>query len=212
MRHNVFTSVFVGFILSFSAVDLPAQDAETDNTSQPRFPSPNGRYGMLLTEDPSGDAEKTRIELVELATKRVLAELREEDDWPDAATNANLEWSKDSTRVAAYKGGRRGGTTRLFVREGDGFVEVKLPELPVLPDEESAEVRKKHPGGFGHAITIRDLDFVRWLKSGVILDLRNCWSGPTGSVRHNIRMTFEIDAQHKARITSVERKETFDKD
>ena len=76
------------------------------------------------------------------------------------ATGAKLFWSADSKRVAAYAGWKRGGATRIFVRDGGGFAEVKVPQLPDLPDEVSAEVLKKHPGGFPQAITIGDLTFV----------------------------------------------------
>lgn len=207
-----FASVLVIIALSAFAAEPSSQGNEADDISQPRFPSPDGRYGLLLTEDPSGDFEKIRIDLVELGTKRVLAELREEDDWPDAARNADLKWSKDSKRVAAYKGERRGGTTRLYIRERDGFAEIQLPELPELPDTPSAAITKKSEGGFPRAITMRDLVFVRWLSSGgVVMDLNNCWGGPSGTFGWEIRMTIDIDAQRKATIKNVVKRERFDK-
>ncbi len=125
--------------------------------------------------------------------------------------SAKLAWSADSQRVAAYAGWKRGGTTRLFVRDGDGFSEVKLPELPDLSDEASPAFAKKHKEGFPRAITIGDLSFVRWLKSGVVLLLHNCWGGNSGSWGWHITITIDIDSQRRATIKKVVKKETFDK-
>lgn len=114
--------------------------------------------------------------------------------------------------MAFSKGRRRGGTTTIFARAGDGFAEVKLPDLPDLPDEPSPAVAKKNKDGFGRGITIRDLSFVRWLKSGgVVLELSNCWGGSSGTWGWHITITIDIDSHRKATIKDVVKKETFNK-
>ncbi len=61
-------------------------------------------------------------------------------------------------------------------------------------------------------ITIGDLTFVRWLKSGgVILRSNNCWGGENGTWGWQITITLEIDSQRQATIKKVEKKETFEK-
>lgn len=213
MHLKALISVFSAIALNAFAAETSYQDDESTDLYGPRSISPDGRYALLVTEGPGGDSEKDRVQLIELSTRRGLAELREPGDEFNVSIKAKLFWSEDSKRVAAHTGWKRGGTTRISVREGDGFAEVRLPALPHLPDEPSAEVLKKHPGGFPRPRIIEDLTFVRWLDSGgVILDLSNCWGGETGTMSRNIRVTIEIDAQRKARITSSDKKETFDKD
>ncbi len=203
---------FVLFAITLSAFAAePSKDSEED-ADGPRFPSPDGRYALLVTDDPGDNSEKDRVELIELATKRVLVPLREAGDEYNVSTKAKLDWSADSQRVAAYAGWKRGGTTRLFMREGDGFSEVKLPDLPTLPDQPSPAIAKKNKEGFPRAITIGDLSFVRWLKSGgVVLQLNNCWGGASGTWGWHITITIEIDAHRQAKIKNVVRKETFEK-
>ncbi|HWM23239.1 MAG TPA: hypothetical protein VNP98_00315 [Chthoniobacterales bacterium] len=178
-----------------------------------RSPSPNGRYTMLVARDPDDEMEKERIELIELPAKRVLVVLSDPEYMPLYPTrDATLHWFQDSQRVAFSRGGRRGGTTTIFARKGDGFAEVKLPELPDLPDEPNAAFAKKSKEGFSRGITIRDLSFVRWLKSGgVVLELSNCWGGSSGTWGWHITFTIEIDSHRRATIKDVVKKEIFDK-
>jgi hypothetical protein len=211
MVMKIFVPLFLAITLSAFAAEPSQDNEENSEWLRPRFLSPDHRYALLVTEDPSGDSEKDRVELIELATKRVLVSLREAGDEYNVTIKAKLAWSADSQRVAAYAGWKRGGTTRLFMREGDGFAEVKLPDLPDLPDEASPAMAKKHKEGFPRAITIRDISFVRWLKSGVVLELHNCWGGESGNWGWHITITIDIDSQRRARIKNVVKKETLDK-
>ncbi len=56
---------------ALAAEAAPASDGDPDG-SGPRFVSPDGRYGLLVTTDPAGDSASDRVELIELATKRSL--------------------------------------------------------------------------------------------------------------------------------------------
>jgi hypothetical protein len=207
---KAFLLVLLGAVWSAVAAE-PPQATEDSEASAPRFPSPDGRYAMLVTEDPGGESQKDRVELIELPTKRVLALLSDPEDETENSRSAKLQWSADSRRVAAYTGFKRGGATRIFVRDGDGFTEVKLPALPDLPDEPSAAIMKKNPEGFSRAITIRSLDFVRWLKSGVVLQLYNCWGGLNGTWGWHITITIDVDAQGRATIRKVAKRETVER-
>lgn len=212
MRLKTFSCISFALTLAVLAAQPSQENDEDEEWLRPRFLSPDHRYALLVREDPGGDSKKDRVELIELATKRVLVPLRDAGDEYNVPMKAKLAWSADSQRVAAYAGWKRGGTTRLFIREGDGFSEVKLPELPDLPDEPSPTVAKQNKEGFPRAITIGDLGFVRWLKSGgVVLLLNNCWGGITGTCGWEITVTIEIDSQRQATIRKVEKKEKFDK-
>ncbi len=78
MLPKVSASVFLALTLSASAAE-PSDEYE-EEWLRPRFLSPDHRYALLVTEDPGGDSEKDRVELIELATKRVLVPLRDAGD------------------------------------------------------------------------------------------------------------------------------------
>lgn len=210
---TVFTSVFVAMALSGFAAEPSSQDDENADLSAPRFISPDGSYGLLVTKDPEGDSYKDRVELIELATKRSLIVLSDPER-PELSRKARLDWSTDSKRVAAYTGTRVDGDTRIFVREGDGFVEVKLPELPDLPnpEEPSAAFQKKHKFKFLKWINAGSVKFVRWLEPGnVELQAYNEVATVGGGVfRAQINATIAIDSEHHAVIKKVVREENFD--
>ncbi len=189
----------------------PATDESTDG-SGPRFISPDGRYGLLVTKDPAGNSMSERVELIELATKRSLVVLNDPEA-PERSDKARLDWSKDSKRVASFTGTRVDGSTSILVREGDGFAAVKLPKLPELPNpEESAAFGKKHKFKFLKWITTDSLEFVRWLPSGdVELKYYNLVATKEGGgFRSQINVTVAIDSKNHATLKKVSREEAVE--
>ncbi|MEO7723531.1 MAG: hypothetical protein ABIU29_02395, partial [Chthoniobacterales bacterium] len=77
MYLKAFISVCFATALSAFAAEPLSQGDEGADLDGPRFTSPYSRYAMLVTEDPGGNSEKDRVQLIELSTKRVLTELRE---------------------------------------------------------------------------------------------------------------------------------------
>ena len=207
---TILTSLFVATTVSgFAAEPTPEEDEDADLTA-PRFISPDGKYGLLVTSEAEGDSGRDRVELIEVATKRSLIVLSDPDS-PELSREARLDWSKDSNRVAAYTGTRVSGYTRIFSREGDAFVEVKLPKLPDLPNLErpSAAFRKKHKFKFLKWITTDTLEFVRWLDSGD-LELQAYNEAATedgGGFRAEINLTLAIDSKHRATLKRAVREE-----
>jgi hypothetical protein len=198
--------------LSGVAAERLSQDNdENADPAAPRFISPDGRYGLLVTEQTKGDLQEDRVELIEVATKRSLVVLSDPER-PERPDKARLDWAADSQRVAAYTGTRVDGYTRIFVREGDNFVEVDLPKLPDLPDPETdAAFRKKKKVKFLKWIDTGSVEFVRWLKSGVELKYSNeVETEEGGAFRAEIDATIEIDSQRRARLKKVVRKESFE--
>jgi len=203
LRICAFTSAL--FVIAASAVATqPPRDEEKVDPSAPRFVSPDGRYGLLVTDD--------RVELIEVTTRRSLVVLSDPER-PERSEEARLDWSKDSQMVAAYTATRMDGSTRLFTREGDSLVEVKLPELPELPDPESnAAFRKKHKFRFRKWINTGSLEFVRWLKSGEV-ELKSYNEVATaegGGFRAQINAIIAIDSKHHATLKKVVREEKFE--
>jgi hypothetical protein len=162
--------------------------------------------------DPAGSSNNDRVELIELPTKRSLAVLSDSER-PERPDKARLDWSPDSKMVAAYTATRMDGSTRIFAREADTFVEVKLPDLPELPDPEtSAAFRKKHKFKFLKWINTGSLEFVRWLKSGE-LELKSYNEVATADgrgFRAQINAVVAIDSKHHATSKKVVREETFE--
>jgi hypothetical protein len=206
----VAASLFVVTTLSgFAAEKSPAEDEDVDSAA-PRFISPDGRYGLLVTSDAEGDSGNDRVELIELATKRSLIVLSDPES-PELSRDARLDWSGDSKRVAAYTATRVSGFTRIFSRDGETFVEVKLPKLPDLPDLEraSAAFRKKHKFKFLKWITTDTLEFVRWLDSGDV-ELQAYNEAATedgGGFRAQINLTLAIDTKNRATLKKAVREE-----
>ena len=210
-RVGAFQSAF--FCLAVLCGSAPAAEpsAESQQSSAPQFISPDGSCGLLVTHETVDDVSQDRVELIELATKRSLAVLSDPER-PEIASKARLDWSKDSKRVAAYTGTRVDGSTRIFVREGNGFVEVTLPDLPDLPnpEEPSPEFRKKHKFKFLKWIDAGSLKFVRWLESGDV-ELQSTNEVATvggGTFRAEINATIAIDSKHQATLKNVVRKES----
>lgn len=94
--------------------------------------------------------------------------------------------------------------------QGKVVSEAELPELPDLPEEPSPAIAAKNTEGFTRAITMDELSFVRWLKSGgAVLKLHNCWGGPSGNWGWHFTVALEIDSQRRATIKKVEKKDIF---
>jgi hypothetical protein len=194
-----------------AAAAQPLAEYDGDRSGRKtRYPSPDGRYALLITH--AEEKGEDRVEIIELATERVAVLLSDPDAVTERSSDAKLDWSPDSRRVAAYTGGRRGGYTRIFVREGKDLKEVKMPDLPALPEKPGAEMAKKHKWEFVRFITVSDLSFVRWLKDGgVVLESSNYLSGTTGTFGWTYEFTLRIDATRKAKLLSVKKSEIFDK-
>ncbi|MEP6955314.1 MAG: hypothetical protein ABI883_00695 [Chthoniobacterales bacterium] len=194
-----------------------AGDWKEAGASGMRYRSPDGRYGLRVTDEPESLAPgalrgNDRVELIELATKRALVLLSDHDPeaGPEQSGDARLDWSADSQRVAAYTGGKHEGQTRIFVRDGDGFVEVKLPELPELPEKPSPAFAKKHKFKSLKTGVNDKLVFVRWSETGDLeLKLYNFFPavGPGPGLGWEINLTVAIDSKHQAKLKNVVKKE-----
>jgi hypothetical protein len=206
---GVVSCFFLAIAVAVGVAEPSPQDDENADPSAPRFLSPDGRYGLLVRADPEGGE---RVELIEVATKRSLVVLSDPER-PEISSKARLDWSKDSKMVAAYTATRVDGFTDIYGREGDGFVKVKLPKLPELPnpEEPSVEFRKKHKFKFLKWIDTGTLEFVRWLEPGVV-ELRYSNEVATaggGSFSAEINATVAIDSKHHdATLKKVTRKES----
>src|SRR4030095_6481078 len=86
--------------------------------------SPDGRFALQL----SADQDQFELGLVNLGTHKEMVSLASLGS--PYAKGSHLIWSPDSKRVAFTEDSRRGGSITVYQQKGDGFEEVKLPEMP----------------------------------------------------------------------------------
>jgi hypothetical protein len=210
LRIHRFCGVAIALVLAvLSFATAPTRAQEDNDDADIAFPSPNKRYALSLKNETRGNEVVDRVEIIELATKRPVARLDDPEDGTAIAERTRLDWSPDSKRVAAYTGGFRGGSTRIFVEKDQGLTEVRLPELPDLPEGPSKEVAKKHKEGFPIPGTVSALTFARWTDAGVVLNLGNFWKSRQGfSLCWDIEIVLAIDAKNRAKIVKTTKKET----
>jgi hypothetical protein len=203
-----FASCCLSVLMASALAAEPLEEFDGDPSGRKtRYPSPDGRYSLLITY--AKEPEVDKIEIIELPTQRVIAVLSDPPVITHRTSDAKLYWSSDSQQVAAYVGGRHGGSTRIFVRDGKDLKEVKLPALPEPPDQPSAEEIKKHPWELRRVITLGNLSFLRWVKDGVVLVASNRFGGTTGTYGWAYELTITIDARRRAKLTNVKKSGGF---
>jgi lipoprotein NlpI len=149
--------------------------------------SPDGRFALQL----SADQDQFELGLIDLGTHKELLSLNSLGS--PYANHSSLLWSPDSKRVAYTEDSRRGGYTTVYQQKGNGFEEVKLPELP---DCEAKHVQKVYEAS---------LSAERWLNASTLLLLsRGGWTtedGGDGECEESVTIAF--DAKGKASIQNV---------
>jgi lipoprotein NlpI len=149
--------------------------------------SPDGRFALQL----SADEDAFELGLIDLGTDKELVSLA---SWGSPyANHSSLLWSPDSKRVAYTGDSRRGGYTTVHQQKGDGFEDVKLPELP---DCEAKHVQKVYEAS---------LSAERWPNASTLVLLkRSGWTTENGGddeCEKSVTITF--DAKGKASIQKV---------
>jgi hypothetical protein len=209
--------IIVCLLSSFAVCSAAVEPIEpydfVQSVRKSRYPSPDERFALLITYA-EGEQVSDRIELIEMATERVVADLSDSkvNSQDVSSNNVSLLWSADSTRVAASLGGRRSSRTRIFIRTDDRFQEVALPKLPDIPDTPSEATKKKYDWEYIKFITVLDVSPVRWLKSGGLeLSMSRVLSGTSGLLGWYGTVTISINAKHEAKIQRFDMREKFQK-
>lgn len=154
--------------------------------------SPDGRFALQL----SADQDAFELGLIDLGTRKELVSLASLGS--PYAKHSHLIWSPDSKRVAYTEDSRRGGYTTVYQQKGDGFEEVKLPELP---DCEAKHVQKVYEAS---------VSAERWLNASTLMLLsRGGWTtedGGDGECEKSVTITFNANGKpsiQKVRSTSA---------
>jgi len=155
-RHTIFALLLAWWV----------SDGVAENNSTIRFPSPDGRFALRVTND-------LKVDLIDQASGNVVLELptplRKED---------KVIWSADSKWLAfnhrgnetAELTGASGKTTEVTVYfwNGASFEKVKLPELPEPQLQLKSYKKAGHPFGRELHFDKDDVTPLRWLKSGAL--------------------------------------------
>ena len=164
-----------------------------------KFPSPNGRFALRITESNGEDSRGRKVEIIEKASGKVMTNLGE--PW----RSQTLVWSPDSKWAAYGNRGDKAGEVSVYFWNGSTFEEAPLPDD--LPSPEIKFPKKigsvKNYGGA--------VEPLRWLKSGelelssdsMMLD-RESGVSYTGT----LRFTLVFDAQHHASVKKVGKTKT----
>ena len=137
-RINGGKCLLVLFFLAASVLSLHAQTPAADDGPIIDNASPDGRYAFLTKAqpaEPNGETPKTCY-LIEKATGKVLHRVADSDAG-SSRLGVTALWSPDSKRFAlAVTFNHFGAELVLYVRQGEAFHEVEVPDIsvPDIPD------------------------------------------------------------------------------
>ena len=180
-------------VICFASIALGGEKSST------RFPSPDGRFALRVSEDLKAD-------LIERASGKVVLDLLEVlERYRNHPEETFLVWSADSKWVAYGTRGEREGDTTVYYWNGTEFKGVPLPEDLPGPNIKFPKGTNdvKNYGG-----TIKPL---RWLKNGD-LELSSdseMMSRDDGATYTGVVViTLKFDAQHRASVRKVGKTKT----
>jgi hypothetical protein len=138
-----------------------AIDAHAGPNSVVRAKSPDGKFALLYTYDSADlkqDGRPESVELIALATKKVLLDLYDDTENQSLAAL----WAPDSQHLAFHQASRRIAETLIYEHRGDQFVALKMPSMVPYEPKMRKDERQGH---FNYA----DLAAKRWLGAKSLL-------------------------------------------
>jgi len=156
-----------------------------------RFVSPDRRFGVRLVAPDPGESGETTVNLVDLKSGEVVLEIDSlGGSW---IKDIRLLWAADSQRAAFLSPDRRGGWTKLFVRHGNTFEELQLPDLPSLDFHHQEGVKTITAGRVP----------IRWIKPNLLLIEHESEDADGNSGRE--RLTIHFDEKNQLKVTPVKK-------
>jgi hypothetical protein len=169
-----------------------------------KFPSPDGRFAMRISEPAKGESQDLKVELIKKASGEVMADLG--TAIPNHVADTVLVWSANSKRVAYATRDDRDGETSVYFWNGASFDQIPLPDDLPAPD---IKFRRRSSGAvknYGGAVKP-----LRWLKSGS-LELSTdsmMMSREDGATYTGVLVfTLGFDSQNHALVQKVGRTKT----
>jgi hypothetical protein len=190
--------------LTIAAVTAATRAADNEANSPIRFPSPDGRFALRVTNVEWTDAGDLKVDLIETASGKVIVDLK--NTYSSHLSDTVLLWSTDSKRFAYATRGDRHGDMEVYFWNGSAFELVALPEELPGPEIKFRKGDKGAVKNYGGAVRP-----VRWLESGE-LELSSdqmMLSRESGRTYTGVVLiTIGFDAQHHASIKSTSKTRT----
>lgn len=185
-------------LLATSLFSVRAQETE-EAKSRIEAPSPDGRFAFRYSSESDSDEDTKTYSLIAKQTGKVLAKVAESDPdmGPSARFSMSVLWRSDSNAFAVTATlWKRGSGVLVYLRNGDAFREVKLPEL----DADIPEKIKKGKS-FPHINQLNAQSATRWQKDGsLIMDIETIEDGNEGSVTAKRTVILSFDSPGKAKL------------
>jgi hypothetical protein len=170
-----------------------------EDSSSIKFPSPDGRFALRISED-------LKVDLIEKASGKVMVDLGEVyRRYESHAEETVLVWSADSKWAAYGTRGEREGDTTVYFWNGSVFEDIPLPDD--LPGPE-IKFRKGSGAVKNYGGAVKPL---RWLKSGELelsSDLMMLSRDDGATYTGVVVITVGFDAQHHASVKKVGKTKT----
>lgn len=167
-----------------------SSDAEEDTTKEVSSPSPDGRFAFLFSR---GEYEQS-IDLVDAKTEKILQHIADHDF---SSVSYSVLWAPDSKRFALMtRMGHPNQGVDVYLRNGNKFQEIKLPELTVeIPKKILAG--KEHP----HVVMNHWQQAEKWNKDGsLLLTIDNMVDGASHTARALRTVLLGFDRYGNAKI------------
>ena len=165
-------------------------DTEDDTTKEVKFPSPDGKFALLIGHG----EDQQNIDLIEKKTEKVLQRIAD-DEMPLSKLQRSLGTGFETIRAHDESGHPNQGVS-VYLLKGDKFQETNIPDLSV---EIPAKIRagKDHP----HVASNNWHEAEKWNKDGsLLLTIDNTidGAGHTASATRTVLLGF--DKSGKAKI------------
>ena len=202
MRIVIRLSFCFAFLAAFTAT-ASAQGSAAPPNDNIGWPSPDGAFAVLT----SGDDDLHAIDLVDRKSGKKLQRIGEEDS---SQASWRLLWAPDSSRFALMT--RMGHPIQeldVFVRGGEAFRKIKLPELP----EANIPEKLKHGKRFPHVANLNWQEAREWTKDGsLVVTIDTMIDGAGRSLTATRTVVLGFDQAGKARIVKSTIKYAAEKD
>jgi hypothetical protein len=198
------TSVALCILIAVGSTTLLAAAETSDENSPIRFPSPDKRFALRISEAQDKQDGDSKIDIIEVASGRAVGDLGA--TYFSQLSKTVLIWSADSKWVAYGTGGDRQRETTVYFWNGSAFEPVPLPDDLPGPEIKFHKGAGRDVKNYGGGVKP-----VRWLKSGELeLSSEEMMMSRVDNLTYTgwVLITIGFDAQHHASIKSVSKTKT----
>jgi hypothetical protein len=164
-----------------------------------KFPSPDGRFALRVSEHTGEDGPGRKADLIEKSSGKAIVDLG--PIYGSHLADTVLIWSANSKWAAYATRDNRDGETDVYFWNGSAFTRIALPENLPRPDIKFGKGAGESVKNYGGGITP-----VRWLKSGNLelsSDSMMLSHINDRSYTGVLRFTIAFDAQHQATVHTI---------